>query len=79
MPQFTQYGMRPASWKPLTTSSSPRSTTPNGDFGCATATVAAAPVARCRSSSAVEVDLDQLVAVQRVDVAALAAARARRT
>ena len=68
---MTQYGIRPPSLKPVTRSSSASSTTPNGEAGRATVTVAAAPVSRCRSSSAVEVDVDELVAVQREDVALL--------
>ena len=51
-PQLTQYGIRPPSLKPVITSSSPISTTPNGDAGRATAIVAAAPVSRCRRRSA---------------------------
>src|ERR1700752_3976203 len=50
MPQLTQYGTREISWKPVTTSSSVRSTCPNCEGGCATVTVAAAPVSRWRAS-----------------------------
>ena len=51
MPQLTQYGIRPPSLKPSITSSSPSSTTPNGDFGRATATVAARARLRGGASS----------------------------
>ena len=44
MPQLTQYGIEPASLKPVTVSPSPRSTTPNGERGCVTVIVAAPPV-----------------------------------
>ena len=70
MPQLTQYGTRASSRKPRTTFASSTSTTPNGDFGCATAIVAPRPRARCALEQAREVDVDQLVAVQREDVAA---------
>jgi hypothetical protein len=52
------------------------STTPNCDFGCATVIVASAPPAGARQQRA-EVDIEQLVAVQGIDVAA-ALAQARR-
>src|SRR5579885_2622746 len=52
MPQLTQYGTRPASSKPRTTSFSSTSTIPNCDLGRATVTVATADVSRWRRSSA---------------------------
>ena len=71
MPQLTQYGIAPPSLNPSTTSPSPRSTTPNGDFGRATATVAGPAGLAVTGEQRVEVDGDELVAVQRVHVAAL--------
>ena len=59
------------SWKPVTTSSSVRSTWPNCDGGRATVTVAAAPARAVPLEQAVEVDVDELVAVQRQNVAVL--------
>ena len=70
MPQFTQYGTLPASSKPWTTSSSSTSTSPNCDFGRATVIVASAP-RHGAARAGREVDVDQLVAVQRVDVPGL--------
>ena len=75
MPQLTQYGTRATSWKPVTTSSSVRSTCPNCDGGCATVTVAAAPLARCRASSAVKSTSTSSSPFIAKHVAALAAER----
>ena len=58
-------------------SSSSSSTTPNGERTCETTIVAAAPRARCRSSSVAQVDVEQLVAVQREHRPALAPVRRR--
>ena len=70
---MTQYGIRPPSLKPVTTSSSSSSTTPNGDAGRATETVGGGAGLTVPREQRVEVDVDQLVAVQREDVAALRA------
>ena len=57
----------------MTRSSSSSSTTPNGERGCATTIVAAASVLAWRPRSVGEVDVEQLVAVQREHVALLPA------
>ena len=64
-----------ASRKPAIVSSSPTRTTPNGERTCETTIVAPRRATRCASEQRGEVDVDQLVAVQREDGAALAPVR----
>ena len=61
----------------MTTSSSVRSTCPNCDGGWATVTVAAAPRGAVALEEACEVDVDELVAVEREDVSLLASGAGR--
>src|SRR5437588_479017 len=71
MPQLTQYGIRPPSLKPSTTSPSPRSTTPKGDFGRAPAASpsrSALPPARMIASKPLRLELVVALGRLRQDV-----------